>query len=213
VLLAIAAACKMNEKKQPPPAPVVAPVRSPYCPGTPTWGSGAHTCTNDGECGKDERCYLDGIPDRSGGCGLNVPDEFHCQQDRDCKRGQICQQRETGRCEPRIRECVAGCTQKPCDAGMQCGSDGRCKAISCRDGYACPTGTWCSGIAADAHGCGAQPCWEGSACPPDRECVRDHGCMQRTCTKTDDCPCGLCVESTCRARPGVCGPAVIPSPP
>lgn len=215
VLVVLAVGCKMNEKPAPSPDPQVAvpPPHAATCPGATAWAAGMRTCTDDAGCGSGERCYPDGVPDMSGVCGAPVADEIHCNVDRDCKRGMLCRPRP-GRCGSQIVECVPGCTLTPCEAGMRCGSDGNCAAIACTDGYACGSGMRCgSGLYADAHGCGQVPCWEGgAACGPTAVCERDVGCAPRVCRTSADCPCGSCIDKTCRARPGVCGPAEIPVP-
>jgi hypothetical protein len=214
VVVVVLVACKMNEKPSPPPGPPPpAPaVRPPYCPGATAWGSGMHTCTIDGQCGSGERCYADGIPDMSGMCGAAPMDEISCEEDHDCKRGNICEQ-STGRCGSRVQKCEPGCTLNPCAAGMKCGKNGRCAPISCTDGYACGTYARCGGPHLDDHGCSALGCWEGGpACGPLELCTHDQGCMPRRCNASADCPCGSCLDGTCRERPGVCGPINIPVP-
>lgn len=214
VVVVLVAGCKMNEKKEPPsPAPAVATPHAATCPGTTEWPAGTHTCVDDAGCGSGERCYPDGIPDMSGVCGAPIADEIQCTVDHDCKRGEICEG-SIGRCGSRVASCVPGCTPASCGADSKCGKDLRCAPIPCSEGYACGSNTRCgSGMYSDVHGCAAIPCWEGGMqCGPLAVCERDVGCAPRTCRTSADCTCGSCIDKTCRARPGVCGPAEIPVP-
>ena len=215
VLLAIAAACKMNEKQpQPPPAPApqVAP-RSRYCADAKEWPAGTKTCSDDHACGSGERCYADGIPDYSGMCGAVPPDMIRCHEDRDCKHGERCET-DVGPCGSHVASCVAGCTPTSCGAGQRCNKKLRCEAIPCSEGFECGSGTQCgSGFYKDEHGCGTRGCWEGGAdCGPIDVCRPNAGCSPLECKHSTDCPCGGCVDGMCRARPGVCGPENIPMP-
>jgi hypothetical protein len=238
-VLALVAACEQHtpspvhhaEPPPPPPPPSdggisVSPIPpidavpyvhgAKYCPGVKAWPAGSKTCITDDDCGRDGRCYPQGVPDYSGMCGMAPREVEECSRDKDCGKGQFCDHtvNEHHGCGEVIQsKCVTACTKDSCKKGEVCRPSGRCEIVQCTEGYACEHGWTCdkAGYSHDEHGCRVPGC-AVTGCGPDLVCGGDY-CVPKKCGKQSDCDCGACMAGQCSGRPGVCGPHDEPQPP
>ena len=235
-VLALVAACEQHTPSpvhhaEPPPPPsdggiTVSPIApidavpyvhgAKYCPGVQPWPAGSKTCITDGDCGRDGRCYPQGVPDYSGMCGMAPRMVEECTRDADCGKGHYCDHmvNEHHGCSEVIEsKCQTSCTKDSCKKGEVCRPSGRCEIVQCTDGYACEHGFTCdkAGYSHDEHGCRVPGC-AVTGCGPDQQCAGDY-CEPKKCSKQSDCDCGACMQGQCVGRPGVCGPHDEPQPP
>jgi hypothetical protein len=150
------------------------------CPAIPSTLCQAR-CTAS-SCAVDELCGADG----------------KCAP-RTCKQGYACTPQQV--CAPdRMFADVHGCAVAHCDA----------------DGVACPAGFRCAATlsAPSSNGCVSIQCNDGFTCPPNRICSptspQPHGCEFKSCTRDEDCGCGVCLGNRCEDELFVCSPPPAP---
>jgi Cys-rich repeat protein len=157
-------------------------------------------CHSDAECAAGTSCISPDNP-QCGGAPPPPPPPNVCTVNTDCGTGQVCDF-VAGFCGSGQDQCVAACaTDADCVAGKEtCNTadGGRCEAISCTNGFTCPTWTACGGVAPD-------PLSDDSK----------HGCIPISCTIDTDCPppvgafvaiapSGHCIDGVCASGPGQC---------
>ncbi|WP_157069760.1 hypothetical protein [Sandaracinus amylolyticus] len=146
-------------------------------------------CTSSVAC-EGFPCVPPGTPRA---CGICRPAEHQCEVDGDCGPGSFCVERAAScLCDGATqRVCEIDCRtaeSDPCAAGERCGSDGRCRVLSCE-------GEWTCGV--------NQRCTPGADAPTDA-----HGCSRVACDTALDCDCGACIDGLCYDGPGTCEPPV-----
>jgi hypothetical protein len=159
-------------------------------------------CTDDSACQPCQRCQ-EGECRALTGCRI-------CAGDTDCPSCLRC---ETGECSP-----VAGCkvcaADTDCPACQDCDARGECRrkagCILCQSSDDCPGCYECrTGACVAIEGCGSDPCFNDSFCPPRTRCLYDATLGHSACL-----PIGLAFGADCErggdavCREGIC--AVFP---
>lgn len=161
------------------------------CPGLPPPPPAFPPCTSSADCPAGIACRP---PSGPAPCGICRPTSRECEADAECGPGRVCAEHaEPCACSGDLSTvCTVDCRSaesEPCAAGERCSvSDGRCRAISCTEGWACAL---------------------NERCTPGADAATDaHGCSRLECGDASDCDCGVCIEGRCEDGPGLCMPPV-----
>ncbi len=159
-------------------------------------------CADDSVCDACQRCT-------EGECRA-LPGCRPCGQDADCP---ACQRCNGGECSP-VAGCLACAADTDCPACQECVSPGECRrkvgCTLCLSSDDCPGCFECrAGACVAIEGCGSDPCFNDSFCPPRTRCLHDailghSACMPTGLAFGEDCSRGgdaVCREGVCAARP------------